>query len=68
MITITKDGHEMTLFLDSDTALFDDEVITLEVPATLKNNRTMVPLRFVMETFDLAVNWDGDTRTVEITK
>ena len=68
MITITKDGHEMTLFLDSDVALFDDEVINLEVPATLKNNRTMVPLRFVMEAFDLTVDWDGDTRTVEITK
>lgn len=68
MITITKRGHEMTLFLDSDVAIFDDEVIELEIPAMLKNNRTMVPLRFVMEAFDLTVDWDQDTRTVEITK
>lgn len=34
----------------------------------LMNNRTMVPLRFVMEAFNVTVDWNGDTRTVEITK
>ena len=37
-------------------------------PFVDKNNRTMVPLRFVMEAFNVTVDWNGDTRTVEITK
>jgi soluble lytic murein transglycosylase-like protein len=67
-ITITKDGHELYLYLDSSIAVFDDEIIPLDVPATLKNNRTMVPLRFIMEAFDIEVDWDQNSRTVEITK
>ena len=44
----------------------DGEDVMLDMPAMLKNNRTMVPLRFVMEAFDVQVDWDGDTRTVLI--
>ena len=67
-VDIKKDGRTMTLFIDSDTALFDGEAVTLEMPAKIKNGRTMVPLRFVMEAFDIGVDWDQSTRTVEITK
>ncbi len=67
-VTIEKDGQEMNLYIDSDIAFFDGEEVELDMPAMLKNNRTMVPLRFVMESFDLDVDWDQDTRTVEITK
>lgn len=67
-VDIKKDGRTMTLFIDSDTALIDDEAVTLEMPAKIKNGRTMVPLRFVMEAFDIEVDWDQSTRTVEITK
>ena len=67
-VTIKKDGHKMILFVDSDSALFDGEDMELDIPAMIKNNRTMVPLRFVMEAFDVTVDWDGDTRTVIIEK
>lgn len=67
-VEITKDGRDMILFIDSDTAILDGEEIELEMSAQIKNNRTMVPLRFVMEAFDVDVDWDQDTRTVEITK
>ena len=33
----------------------------------IKNKRTMVPLRFISETFGMDVIWDGDTRSVYIT-
>lgn len=65
-VEIKKDGSDMLLYIDSDTALFDGEEVTLEMPAMIKNGRTMVPLRFVMEAFDVEVDWDQDTRTVEI--
>ena len=67
-VEITKDGHDMLLRIDSDTAVFDDKEISLELPAMIKNNRTMVPLRFVMEAFDVHIDWDQDSRTVEILK
>ena len=56
------------MYLDSDVAYINDTPITLDAPATLMNNRTMVPLRFVMEAFNVTVDWNGDTRTVELTK
>ncbi len=68
IVEITTDDRSMTLFIDSDTALLDGEEVALEMPAQIKNGRTMVPLRFVMEAFDLDVGWEQETRTVEITK
>lgn len=66
-VEIEKDGKDMLLYIDSASAYLDGGEITLDMPAKLKNNRTMVPLRFVMEAFDVDVDWDQDTRTVEIT-
>ena len=65
-VTITKNKRKVILFINSDSALVDGEDVMLDMPAMLKNNRTMVPLRFVMEAFDVQVDWDGDTRTVLI--
>lgn len=67
-VTITKDGHKMILFLNSDSALMDGEDIELECPVIMRHNRTLVPLRFIMEAFGVDVDWDGETRTVEIWK
>lgn len=67
-VTITKGKQEIVLYLDSDIAYVNGEEVTLEMPATLKSGRTMVPLRFVMESFDVDVDWDQNTRTVEITR
>ncbi|MCH5211092.1 MAG: transglycosylase SLT domain-containing protein [Oscillospiraceae bacterium] len=67
-VEIKKGRHTMTLYVDSDVAYFDGEECYLDMPAMIKNNRTMVPLRFIMESFDLDVDWDGETRTVEILK
>lgn len=67
-ITVNKDGNEVVMYLDSDVAYINGEERYLDAPATLLNNRTMIPLRFIMEAFDISVNWDGSTRTVEITR
>jgi len=41
--------------------------ITLDTPPILIGGRTMVPLRFVAESFDVAVDWRSEDRTVSIT-
>ncbi|HEX9062891.1 MAG TPA: copper amine oxidase N-terminal domain-containing protein [Clostridia bacterium] len=38
----------------------------LDVPPQVMGGRTMVPLRFISETFNREVDWDSDSRTVVI--
>jgi len=38
-----------------------------DVATVIKNNRTYMPLKSVMEAFGYAVDWNGGTRTVSIT-
>jgi hypothetical protein len=40
--------------------------IDLDVPVTVKNGRTLVPLRFIGNSFGASVTWDGNNKTVEI--
>lgn len=41
---------------------------TLDAPATIINNRTMVPLRFIAEELGCKVEWDEENRNVTIEK
>ena len=54
------------MYLDSDVAYINDTPITLDAPATLMNNRTMVPLRFIGEAFNATVEWDDVRRCANI--
>ncbi len=65
-VTISKDDIIINLTIDSDTALVNGEEILLDSKAELMNNRTYVPLRFIMETLGLKVEWDDETDTIEI--
>jgi hypothetical protein len=38
----------------------------MEIPAQIIDDRTMVPLRFISEFFGALVNWDSETRSIEI--
>ncbi len=44
----------------------NNESITIDVPAQIINDRTMLPLRAISEAFGLIVEWDEETRTVLI--
>jgi len=52
--------------IDDTTMYKNGEPIVLDVPAQLKDGRTLVPLRAISEAFDCDVQWNGDTRTVNI--
>lgn len=43
------------------------ETVPVDVPATIINSRTMVPVRFLSETFGYNVDWDAETKTVNVT-
>ncbi len=49
------------------TAAGTTQLIPVDSPATIINSRTMVPVRFLSETFGYTVDWDAATKTVNVT-
>lgn len=54
------------LVIDSNIAYVNGENKVIDVPATLYNGRTYLPARFVAESFEKYVGWDGETGTITI--
>ncbi|WP_214625907.1 copper amine oxidase N-terminal domain-containing protein [Paenibacillus agaridevorans] len=63
-VTASKDGTTIVLTVDSDTAIINGETKKLEAPARIKNGRTYVPARLVLETFGADVGWNDESRLV----
>lgn len=67
-VTLTVDSNEMVI----DKGKTDDEgnpiteTVTLDVPAQVVSDRTLVPVRAISESFGLEVAWDEDNRKVII--
>ncbi|PKM81281.1 MAG: hypothetical protein CVU89_09700 [Firmicutes bacterium HGW-Firmicutes-14] len=65
-VTVTRDGINIILVIDRRIAKVNEQDVVLDVPATLINGRTMIPLRFVSENINARVQWDPYTWTVSI--
>lgn len=61
---LTLNGKVVKIQVDSQEALVNGTPVKLDVPARIINNRVLVPLRFVGESFGAQVVWDSATRTV----
>ena len=59
----TKDTFTMT---DVDGYLNRAKVVNLELKPIIKEDRTFIPLRAVVELFDQKISWDDGTYTVSI--
>jgi len=57
----------VVLQIGNTSAFVNSESVALDVPAKVINDRTFVPLRFVMESLNANVDWDPDTFTVTVT-
>jgi len=77
-VSARKNKKTITLSIDSADLQIDKgdtdeegnpiyETVTLEVPAQIVSDRTLVPARAVSESFGLDVDWDGDSKKVIIT-
>ncbi|MFD0716414.1 stalk domain-containing protein [Paenibacillus sp. GCM10027626] len=64
-VTLTKGDMEVILNLNSTTAKKNGEKITLDVKPYVKNNRVIVPLRFIAETFGCKVDYSNYTVTID---
>ena len=66
-VTIARGDNTIVMTIDSDIATVDAVTTTLDVAPILVNDTTMLPIRFIAESFDLDVEWDESSRTVIIT-
>ncbi|MFZ5825349.1 MAG: stalk domain-containing protein [Bacillota bacterium] len=65
-VIIKANGKEIRLVINSRTVSVDGREVVLDVPATILDNRTVIPLRFVVEALGLQVEWLSDTQTIVV--
>jgi len=65
--TLTRDGDVIIITIDSSTFATNGVIHTLDVPAQIIGERTLLPLRAVLESIGYELDWDNYTRTVAIT-
>ncbi len=59
-------GTTVVLSIGNTNATVNGSPVTLDVPARLVNDRTLVPIRFISESLGAKVDWDDATQTVII--
>ena len=69
-VTATKGDIKISFVLMDDTIYIDkngeQSTITMDVPMIIVEDRTLVPIRFMSNAFDMQVGWDGNSETVVI--
>lgn len=65
--TLQYEEDVIRLTIGSTTAYLNDEAQTLDVTPAIINDRTMLPIRFIAESFHFLVGWTQETETVSIT-
>lgn len=65
-VLLSMNNDNIKLVINSNTAYLNGDTYTLDVAPVVINDRTMLPIRFVAESFNLGVAWDGNTQTVSI--
>lgn len=67
-VTLTCGENEIQLVIDKNTALLNGKETELDTAPVVMNDRTMLPIRFIAESFGYTVSWDEETQTVTLTK
>ena len=66
-VTISKSGgNAIRMWVGNDMAIVNGEDNYMDSPPVLRGGRTLVPIRFISESFGLYVHWDDKSRTVSI--
>ena len=66
IITATKDDTVIRMTIGSDIAYINDKEVTLDTGATIVDERTLIPVRFISEALGAEVDWDKDNHNVII--
>lgn len=65
-IVISMNGDILELRLNSNQAIFNGKQQTMPVAVQIVNQETMVPLRFVLESFGATVGWNGSKNEISL--
>ncbi|MZP31385.1 hypothetical protein GTO91_16925 [Heliobacterium undosum] len=65
-VIAVKGSKKVILIVGSPTAVVNGQVVSIDPPAQIINGRTLVPLRFVIESMGANVKWDGPSKKVTI--
>ncbi|QYR22101.1 copper amine oxidase N-terminal domain-containing protein [Paenibacillus sp. sptzw28] len=65
-VIVKRDGVEVKLVLGSKVAYIGGKQVALDVAGQMKNNRVIVPMRFLGESLKSKVVWDAETSSVII--
>ncbi len=66
-VTYTSGSSQIELWIDNPQAQVNGAATTLDVPPTIINGRTLVPVRFISQELGAQVSWDAATQTVTVT-
>ena len=67
-VDLSMGTETIRLTIDSTTAYLNGEEYTLDVAPAVINDRTMIPVRFISESFGMSVNWEGESQRIIISK
>ncbi|MCL1809986.1 MAG: stalk domain-containing protein [Clostridiales bacterium] len=66
--TLDRAGTSVTLTIGSNRAEVNGASVSLDAAPVIVNGRTLLPVRFVAETFSQNVEWDKQNRVVRISE
>ncbi|MBE7019233.1 MAG: DUF3089 domain-containing protein [Ruminococcaceae bacterium] len=66
IVSANRANDHLQLTIGENKMYFNGKEIALDVPAKIKDGRTLVPLRAISEAFECEVHWYGDTKTIHI--
>jgi hypothetical protein len=67
-VVCQKDNTQIELTIGSKNAVINGEVVTVEVAPEIIKGYTYMPVRFLTENLGFNVNWDEETKSVEVSK
>ena len=65
-VKISGDRLVMALTVNETDVIVNEEIVNIDVPVQMLNDRVLVPIRFISENFGANVSWDKSTYTVSI--
>ncbi len=67
-VTLTHEDQEIVLKIDSTEGFLNGEPQVLDTAPAIINGRTMLPIRFVAQSFGFNVDWNKETKEITITE
>ena len=65
-VTLNYDKNEIKLTIDSTEAYLNGSKVILDTAPAIINDRTMLPIRFIAESFRFEVKWEEEEHQTEI--